>query len=1219
VWNQFHGFSACVEAYLPSEVKWGEVMSNRFSSRVNSRFVSNPGTSGLLLSSRAAKLFFSVLSAVLLTTFVFAGAPAPVAAQAVNATLLGTVSDSSGAPVASAKVTITETNTNISRTTQTNESGNYVFPDVPPGTYRVTAELTGFKRASRSGVDVVVNTTARIDLDLQAGDVSETIVVEAETPILQTERADTGRKLETVLTQNMPLGTNRNFQNLLNLVPGTTRATFQHSQFFNASSSLQTEVNGQLRQGNNYQIEGIDDNERTGLLQILIPPLEAIQTVDVSTSNFDAELGRASGAVTNVILKSGSNNYHGSGYEFFRSDYLNARNYFDKSVGHLAYNYLGGNIGGPIKKNKLFFFADYLKIFDHEANPNTISIPSLGLRSGDLNVATSATTTPTTIYNPFTGNPDGTGRQQIVATSAPGVATIQGRNGIVDAFNPACTNVAGCPNMIPTAMIDPIAAKLMGFFPTPTGTGNTNNYFALLPFHKDTDFVDAKIDANLTAKDRLSGRFSYQRPSVFQAPIFGIGGGPAQGNFEGTGIQNTYSIGLNYNHFFSNSLVTEFRAGVAWYHNEAHNTDFGTNTSDTLGIPGVNLDPITSGIVGITINGGFSNPLIGFSASLPWIRSETNIDFANTWTKILGNHTVKFGVDLRRVRDALLQEQTFSPRGIYTFNDGQSARKCTAGDVSPGCPDPVTSPNGGASKTSFTNNFASFLLDVPGQAGRDLATFFPNYRAWQFFSFVQDKWLLTPKLTADIGLRWEFYPPATPVKQGGFSTYDPTNNTLRVSGFGDIPDNLGITTHYKYFAPRLGLAYRLKDSTVIRAGFGISFTPFPDNSYAYNFPVRSNNAFNPAVASFGAAVLADGVTPATFENGFPAIIQPVVPPDGVITSASSPAAAVVLKNSNLFVVNQNFKNPYVESWNFAIQQSLPGKFVLDVAYVGNHSVDTVVNYNLNAATVAGAGNAGLPEFATFGRTASTNLLFAGYSSSYHALQTKFDRKFANGLSTTTAYTFGKGMGFQQGDDGGLTFYINQRRNYARNDFDRTQTFVQSFVYELPFGNGKRWASSGPAAAIIGGWRISSFMTIMSGLPLFFTDSGTALKTPGNTQTPDLVAPVQILHGIGKGNPWFSTSSFAPAAANTFGNVGRNFLSGPNFFNLDAAISKTMRFTERFNLDLRLEGFGVTNTPQFFFASNGGSAAGLTRNSSSFGEISSAAGGRTLQLGLKFNF
>src|SRR5579859_6201198 len=1189
-------------------------MSILFSNRATARVDSHTRSTVALQSAR--KLFFQSFCASFFLAVLLVLSSVPASGQAVNATLVGTVQDSTGAAVANAKVTVTETNTNISRTTQTNESGNYVFPDLPPGTYRVTAELTGFKRASRSGVDVVVNTTSRIDLDLQAGDVSETIVVEAETPILQTERADTGRKLETILTENMPLGTNRNFQNLLNLVPGTTRATFQHSQFFNASSSLQTEVNGQLRQGNNYQIEGIDDNERTGLLQILIPPLEAIQTVDVSTSNFDAELGRASGAVTNVILKSGGNNFHGGAYEFFRSDYLNARNFFDKSVGHLAYNYLGGNIGGPIKKNKLFFFADYLKVFDHEANTNTISIPTAAVRVGDLSASTTA------IYNPFSGNPDGTGRQQIVATSAPGT-TVPGPNGPVDAFNAACTNAAGCPNIIPTALINPISTALLNFIPA-TNNGlpgaTSNNYFALLPFHKDTDFVDGKIDANLTDKDRLSGRFSYQRPSVFQAPIFGLGGGPAQGNFEGQGIQNTYSTGLNYNHFFSSTLVTEVRLGAGWYHNEAHNTDFGKNTSQSLGIPGVNLDQITSGIVGITINGGvLSNPIIGFSASLPWIRSETNIDLANTWTKIMGNHTLKFGGDLRRVRDALLQEQTFSPRGLYTFNDGQTARNCTVGDTNPSCPPPPApgqpSP-AGASKTSFSNNFASFLFDVPGQAGRDLATFFPNYRAWQFFTFAQDKWLVTPKLTADIGVRWEFYPPATPVKKGGFSNYDPSTNSLFVSGFGNIPDDLGIATHYNYFAPRLGLAYRWRESTVIRAGFGMSYTPFPDNSYAYNFPVRANNAFKPAVATFGPAVLPSGQV-ATFQQGFPALIEPVVPANGIITNAAIPV--------NYFVVNPNFKNPYVESWNLAIQQSLPWRFTLDVAYVGNHGVDTVVNYNLNAGTIAGAGNAGLPEFPTFGRTASTNLLFAGYSSDYHALQVKFDRKFTGGLATTTAYTFGKGLGFQSGDDGGLNFYINQRRNYARNDFDRTHTFVQSIVYDFPFGQGKRWASSGPAAAIIGGWRIATFMTIMSGLPLDFTASGAGLNTPGNTQTPDLIAPLKITHSVGAfpNAPWFDTSSFAlPTATGVFGNLGRNFGSGPNFFNLDTTLSKSIRFTERYNMEMRLEAFGVTNTPQFFFTTNGGTSNGTTFNpdpKSSFGHITSATGGRTLQLGLKFNF
>src|SRR5258708_2852788 len=289
--------------------------------------------------------------------------------QAVNATLLGRVTDSTGGVIVNGKVTVTETNTRVSRTGETNASGNYSFPDLTPGQYTVTVEITGFKKETRRNIDLQVNSSMRVDMQLQPGSITETIEVTSATPPLQTDRADTGRKIDTIQAANLPLGTNRNFQALLNLVPGTTNATFQHSQFFNASSSLQTEVNGQLRQGNNYQIEGIDDNERTGLLQILVPPIEAIQTVDVSTSNFEAELGRASGAVTNVILKSGTNQLHGSAYEFLRNSDLNARSFFDPSVGALHYNYFGGNIGGPIQKNKLFIFGDFLRITDHEANP----------------------------------------------------------------------------------------------------------------------------------------------------------------------------------------------------------------------------------------------------------------------------------------------------------------------------------------------------------------------------------------------------------------------------------------------------------------------------------------------------------------------------------------------------------------------------------------------------------------------------------------------------------------------------------------------------------------------------------------------------------------------------------------------------------------------------------------------------------------------------------
>ena len=329
--------------------------------------------------------------------------------QAVNATLLGTVTDSSGAVVPNAKITIIETNTGVSRTGQSNESGNYTFPDLAPGVYSVTVESTGFKKETRNQISLIVNSSTRVDVQLTPGNLSETIEVSGAPELLQTDRADTGAKIEAIQTAALPLGTQRNYQSLLNLVPGTTRATFQHSQFFNASSSLQTEVNGQMRQGNSYQVEGIDNNERTGLLQIIVPPVEAIQAVDVSTSNFEAELGRASGANTNVMLKSGSNEIHGGAYEFLRNSEMNARNFFDASVGHLAYNYFGGNVGGPIRKNKMFYFGDFLRVTDHEANTNLGTIPPASWRGGNLSSGLTLAK-PVVVYDPGTGNPDGTNR-----------------------------------------------------------------------------------------------------------------------------------------------------------------------------------------------------------------------------------------------------------------------------------------------------------------------------------------------------------------------------------------------------------------------------------------------------------------------------------------------------------------------------------------------------------------------------------------------------------------------------------------------------------------------------------------------------------------------------------------------------------------------------------------------------------------------------------------
>ena len=1099
--------------------------------------------------------------------------------QAVSSSLLGTVTDSTGAVVPGAKVTATEASTQVSRTAQSNESGNYQFPDLPPGTYVVTVELTGFKKEIRKDIALLVNSSQRADIQLQPGTISETIEISGAPPLLQTERADTGRKIDTVVVVEMPLSTNRNYQSLLNLVPGTVKANFQHSQFFNASDSLQTEVNGQNRMANNYQIEGIDDNERTGLLQVLIPPIEAIQTVDVSTSNHDAELGRASGAVTNVILKSGTNEFHGSAYEYLQNSAFDARSFFSPSVGHQAYNYWGGTVGGPIRKNKLFFFADYLRTSDHEAATQLVTVPSALARTGNLSEGT------TTVYDPTTGLQDGTGTGR---TPFPG-------------------------NVIPSSRLDPLSQKILSLVPLPNlpfkASAPSNNYTSLLPFTKDTQYTDGKIDYSLGDKDRLSGRFSFQRPVIFQAPIFGTAGGPGPGGaFQGTGVQKTYSTGVNWNHVFSPTLLMETRFGVAHYHNEAQQSDYGTTAATNLGIPGINVSQFTSGMVGV--NGPFSNPMIGYSASLPWIRAEANIDFVNNWTKIHGNHTFKFGFDMRRLRDDLLQTQTYSPRGLFNFGTSQTGNPADA-------------------STGWANTMGSLLLDLPTTgSGRDFSIVFPTFRAWQFFWYGGDKWQVNNKLTLDLGLRWELYPPGVPAFPGEFSNFNPVADTFVIAGVGGNPMNMGMQNHKGYFAPRLGIAYRLSEKTVIRTGFGISYTPFPDNKYAWdNFPVKGNVGLSAVGKGFGPALLPNG-QPASFATGIPVPPPVAIPANGILDASNT-------LGSNWETIPLDYKNPYVEAWNFSIQRSLPYHFTLDAAYVGNHGVRSPADPNINAANVIGLGTKGQPFFP---RTGTITQFWQGFSSMYNALQMKLDRRYSNGLSITTSFTYGKGMGFMTAESlsGSPMFYINFHRNWARNDQDRTFTFVQSYVYELPFGQGKRWLKTGPAKQILGGWKLSGILTAMTGLPFNITYSATALAAPGSTNTPDAVGAFKVLHGINVGNPWFDPTAFAPPCTAVtaacpsgplFGNVGRNEFTGPGFFSLDLTLSKEVRINERMGLQLRLESFSVTNTPDFSNPSGGC----CTSNNANFGVITSVVGSgsgvingtgggqRYIQLAAKFTF
>jgi len=1066
--------------------------------------------------------------------------------QAVNGSLLGTITDSNGAVLPGAKVTITEVSTNLSRSAVTNESGNYVFGNLDRGVYRIEIELTGFKKSIRDKVDVRVNNDTRVDLQLEPGEISQSVEVSATVPLLQTERADVGRQIETKQLQDMPLTFNRNFQSLLNLVPGATRAFRPHSEFFNSQDSLSTQVNGQSRLANNVQIEGIDNNHRTGLLTVLIPPIEALSSVDITTSNYEAELGRAGGAVTNVTLRSGNNQFHGSVYEFNRVDKIAARPYFATTKAHSVYNQFGFTLGGPIIKNKTFFFGDFQGIRDRRGDVTRPTIPTMDFRNGDLRAS------PTIIYDPATGTPDGRGRTQIQC------------NGVLNVI---------CPERI-----SPVAKKILSFIPEPSRPGITNNYELATARQKDTDSFDVKIDHKIGDSDSFFVRYSYQRPKVFDPGLYGIYGGPKADGFAGTGINRTQSGAINYTHIFNPTFITEFRLGFSRYRNDAQNQDTGKQTSTEIGIPGVNLDEFTSGLAYIDI-AGYTNPVVGFSPSLPWIRAETNVDLVSNWTRIFRNHTVKWGVDGRFNKDDLLQTQTYSPRGRFFFRSGPTALN-----------------GGGAS--GFANAFASFLLDLPNEYGRDLPGTFPTVRQKTLFTYLQDKWTVTQKLTLNFGLRHEIYFASTPMHAGGFSNYNPVNNSLELAGIGDIPSNMGRNTNAKNFAPRFGLAYRFSEKTVIRGGYGISIdASFPDDKYAFNFPVKQNNAFN-APNSFSAA--------GKMATGFAPPLVAAIPPNGVIANAP-------LNQVYLFIP-LNTKEGYIQSWNLAVQRALPGNFTFEVAYVGNHNVGVLTRQNINASLTPGTGAAGRPLNQQFGRATDTQI-WMRTDTNYNGLQLKFDRRFSSGFLLTSAYTFGKAINYTD-DQGGLFIPTRLSLNRGRAGYDRTHTFVQSYIYELPFGPNKHWLQSGIGRWLLGDWQLNGIFSAYSGAPLDFQISATNLNAPGNGNRPDLIGEFTVLGNVGPTVKWFDTKSFAdpvpPGVPPRYGTAGRNLFSGPGYVNLDMSFFRKFRVSERVGGEFRAEFFNFTNSPHF-------NNPGTNLSNTNFGEVTGAFEQRLIQFGLKLTF
>jgi hypothetical protein len=1084
----------------------------------------------------------------------WASLPGSAHAQALRGTLLGTVTDQSGAALPGATVLITETRTNVSRDTVTNTTGNYTFPNLLEGVYSVKAELSGFKTTLRDNIRIAVNTSIRIDLQLTVGALAETVTVIGETPLLQTDRTDTGRTLESIQVASMPLGFNRNFQGMLATVPGATRPFRPHSEFFNPQDSLSTQVNGQSRLANNVQIEGLDNNHRTGLLTVLIPPAEAIDTVSVTTSNYDAEFGRAAGAVSSVQLKSGTNTLRGSAFWFGNTEKVNAKPasvYFTPTLTKppTSYNQFGFTIGGPIKKNRLFYFGDYQRTQDRLGNSYRFSVPTAEFRRGDFSAAT------TKVYDPATGDSAGNNRVQFAN------------------------------NQIPSNRINPIALNILSKIPLPNAPGLRENYLVNSSREKNTDSFDVKLNYSINDSNQVSGRFSYQRPEITQLPAEGYGdwGGPLGGGFMATGTNMTYSTAANWTRTISNTFLVEVRGGTSYYHNEALTTANGQNLAAQLGIKGVNLDEWTSGPSTINIANGFSNPVMGYVNSLPWDRWERTWEFAATATKVWSNHTIKFGGNWRKNSDKLLQTQdNQGPRGGFSFSGQQTG-----------------SPADTAANSGQANSFASFLLDLPSGMARDLKVLDDvGSQHWALYTFVHDKWQVSPRVTLDLGLRWEYYDPMTGIAgRGSLSNYDPATNSLLVSGYGDVADDFGIKKDLNNFSPRLGASFRLDDKSVIRGGFGGSTTPFPDNRYAFNYPVKQNNSYQTPNSY--------SPTPYNMAVGFPAPTFLQVPDNGIIV-----ADTAFLKAQSYWHVPTDLQQGTIYSWNAAFQRELVRGLTGEAAYVGNSSNDVLNRFPMNAGVVLGAGPAGQPLNAKYGRTAGVeNLAWKG-KTRYHALQLKLDRRFRNGWLVTNSYTLGRSWDYHS-ENGGPGTPADIERSWGLSDFTRRHVYVGTFVWSLP------WYKDPDAGAlhwILGNWQVSGIFTYQTGNVLDVTANAASLNTPGNTQRPNQSGTPTIIGDYGEGKYYFNTSVFSAPSANTFGARTRNTgdLWGPRFTNLDLSVVK------QFNLGgSRMGEFRVDmwNLPNTVHMNNPNTAFGDAR----FGMITGAYGERQIRFSARFIF
>ena len=1094
-----------------------------------------------------------------------------VASAQVTGTIMGSVVDPTDRGVAAAAITITDVNKGTTKTSTTDEVGNYNVPFLPIGTYRVSAESAGFKRAQMAEILLNVDDTKRVDFKLEVGSTTESITVEATAPLVRADSAELGEVISRGAVEELPLN-GRNFALLVYLVPGVTTGqpgeNLSGSSTFNPRAASNFNALGSQANANGWLVDGISDNEYTFNTVIIQPSVESVQEFKVLTGTFSAEFGRGAGVVS-TQTKSGSNTLHGSAFEFLRNSYMDARNFFNAKPTlqpPFRRNQFGGSAGGAIIKNRTFFFSDYYGWREYKGQTYVNSVPTAQERTGDFSDWKQANGTLIPIYDP-------------TSTQVVNGATVR------NAFP---------GNVIPASMINPVSANVVSLYPLPNAPGLTSNYVAMVPRTVNDNGFNFRIDHRISDKDSAFVRYSFEHFNLNSPPgqsacclpsnpnlISKFDLGPYVAGPQVTWL-GTSGLALNETHVFGPTLVNEFVGGYDRFDPITRQSDYGHNTANSLGIMGINFDPpATTGIPGIA-PGDFT----GFSGGpnmAPVNPRETVIQLGDSISKTIGAHRLKFGY--RYIRNLLSPYDHTNTRGAINFADNFTNN-------------PQTSTGGNGVATLLlgwtTGGSRGVMLDVPYMTNQEHAAFF------------EDDWKVSRRLTLNLGLRYDVFVPDVE-KYNHIGNFNLATLNMNYAGVDGVSASAGKETRYKNFGPRLGFAWDPLGTgkVVVRGGYGMSY--FPEMATAtglvsFQVPWIVAQSYAPATSPIGMA-------------GVPTINQPFAAPIPV-----QPMTTADLNAANPSVIGNGMNNltPYYESWNLDVEKQFTETLLGEVAYAGSRGIHLLLGYNPDEIEPGPGTNASRRLIQPLNNMSSISEDDPRNMSNYNALQAKLTKRMSKGVQFLLSYTYGRELDYGAETNGcaqvcGVQTVTNFKAGYGPAGFGIKERFVASGLFELPFGKGKHFLNNGMPSRIFGGVEVDLISTVQTGLPFTLT-----MANGVNNGAPSW--PNRVCSGVSsKPDPyqWYDPSCFAAPPNNTYGNSARGVLYQPGYKDFDLSALRRFQLRERLTLQLRLDAFNSLNSPIFgppATTFNPTAAAGVN------GRITSTnTDNRELQVSARFQF